>query len=172
MARAALKGRKIGEGPRPAAAYVPAASVLFASLLEILPIVAMNGWFPEFGFLTLLAWRLLRSDIWPAWWAAPLGLFNDIVTGSPIGLSVALWTATMLLLDLIDRRTMWKDYWIDWGLAVVLVFAYEVAEWQVARIMGAPLPFSSVAAPAIISVFAFPVAAWAAARLDSWRLGR
>ena len=172
MARAALKGRKIGEGPRPAAAYIPAASVLAASLLDILPIVATNGWFPEFGFLMLLAWRLLRSDVWPAWWAAPMGLFNDIVTGSPIGLSVTLWTGTMLLLDLIDRRTMWKDYWIDWGLAGVLVFAYEVAEWQVASAMGAPLPFSSVAAPAIISIFAFPVVAWTAARLDSWRLGR
>ena len=172
MARAALKGRKIGQGPRPAAAYIPAATVLAASLLEVLPIVATNGWFPEFGFLMLLAWRLLRSDIWPAWWAAPMGLFNDIITGSPIGLSVALWTAAMLLLDLIDQRTMWRDYWIEWGLAGVLVAAYEVVEWQVAGAMGASLPVSSVVAPIIISIFAFPIAAWTATRFDSWRLGR
>ena len=26
----------------------------------------------------------------------------------------------MLALDLIDRRTMWRDYWIEWVLAAVL----------------------------------------------------
>ena len=172
MVRAGLKGRKIGEGPRAVAPYVPAASVVAASLLSTLPIVSTIGWYPDVGFLMLVAWRLLRSDVWPAWWAAPLGLFNDIVTGTPIGFSVMLWTAAMLLLDLVDRRTMWRDYWIEWGLAAVLVFAYEVAEWRVAQMMGASLPFLSVIPPAVIAILAFPVAAWAAARLDSWRLAR
>ena len=27
----------------------------------------------------------------------------------------------MLVLDLIDRRTMWRDYWIEWMVAVVLI---------------------------------------------------
>ena len=64
-----------------------------ASLLAALPIVSTSGWYPDFGFLVLIAWRLLRADAWPAWWAAPLGLVNDLFTGHPIGLSVALWTA-------------------------------------------------------------------------------
>jgi cell shape-determining protein MreD len=32
--------------------------------------------------LLLLAWRLLRGDVIAAWWAAPLGLWNDLVLGS------------------------------------------------------------------------------------------
>lgn len=172
MVRAALKGRKIGEGPRPAAAYIPAASVVLGSFLSTFPIVSTSGWYPDFGFLMLLAWRLLRADVWPAWWAAPLGLANDLITGTPIGFSIALWTAAMLVLDLIDRRTMWRDYWIEWGLAGVLLFAYEVAEWRVAQMMGASLPFTSVVPPTLIAVLAFPIAAWAASRLDGWRLGR
>lgn len=173
MARASLsRGKKIGHGPRREAAYVPAASVAAVSLLAALPIVTSTGWFPDFGFLMLIAWRLLRSDAWPDWWAAPLGLLNDLVTGHPIGFSVALWTAAMLLLDLVDRRTMWRDYWIEWGLAAVLLLAYEAAEWRVAQMMGASLPFSSIVPPLVISVLAFPIAAWAAVRLDRWRLGR
>lgn len=172
MARAALKGRKIGEGPRPFAAYVPAASVAAASFLATLPVEISRGWVPDFAFLMLLAWRLLRPDVWPAWWGAPLGLFNDLVAGTPIGFSVTLWTAALLLLDLIERRTMWRDYWIDWGLAALLVIAYEAAEWRVAQMMGASLPFLSILPSAILSILAFPLAAWTAARLDSWRLGR
>lgn len=172
MARAALAGKKIGQGPRPLAAYVPAASVVAASWLATMPIVSTSGWFPDFGFLTLIAWRLLRADAFPAWWAAPLGLVNDLLAGLPVGFSVALWTAAMLALDLADRRTMWRDYWIEWVLAGLLLAIYEVAEWRLAQIVGASLPIASVLPPLIIAILAFPVAAWLVARLDRWRLGR
>jgi rod shape-determining protein MreD len=173
MVRAALSsGRRIGQGPRVGAAYIPAATVVAASLLSALPIVSSSGWYPDFGFLALIAWRLLRSDPWPAWWAAPLGFANDLITGAPIGLSVALWTATMLLLDLIDRRTMWRDYWIEWALAALLLLLNESVERWIAGIMGAALPVVSIVPPLLISVFAFPIAAWIVARLDHWRLGR
>ena len=99
MVRAALtQKRNIGQGPVAGASLVPAISVLVACLLVGLPIVSTSGWFPDFGFLALIAWRLLRADAWPAWWAAPLGFFNDLVTGHPIGFSIAVWTAAMLLL--------------------------------------------------------------------------
>ena len=90
----------IGQGPVAGAQYVPAITVLIACLLTALPIVSTSGWYPDLGFLFLIAWRLLRADVWPAWWAAPLGLFNDLVTGHPVGFSIAVWTAAMLLLDL------------------------------------------------------------------------
>lgn len=173
MVRSALTGRtRIGKGPVPFAAYVPAASVVTASLLSALPIVSMSGWYPDFGFLALIAWRLLRSDPWPAWWAAPLGLANDLFTGGPIGLSVALWSATMLALDLIDRRTMWRDYWIEWALAALLLLLNEWLEWWVAGLMAAPLPLIWVLPPTLIGILIFPAAAWLVARLDRWRLSR
>jgi rod shape-determining protein MreD len=172
MVRAALQGRRIGQGPRPEARWVPAATVAAASLLSALPVVTVSGWYPDLAFLALLAWRLLRADPWPSWWAAPLGLFNDLATGAPIGFSVTLWTAASLLLDLVDRRTMWRDYWTEWALAAALVFLYELAEWRVASLMSAPLPFSSLLAPVVIATLSFPVIAWVAARLDRWRLGQ
>lgn len=173
MVRSALASkRKIGAGPVSGARFIPAASVAAASLLSLLPIVSDAGWYPEFGFLVLIAWRLLRADAFPAWWAAPLGLFNDLVTGNPLGLAVTVWTAAMLALDLADRRTMWRDYWIEWALAALLLFASEAAEWRLAQVMGASLPFLSILPPLSIAIFAFPIAAWIVSRLDRWRLGR
>lgn len=173
MPRSALASNsKIGKGPVAGATYVPAATVLGGTLLSTLPIIAESGWFPDFGFLVLIAWRLLRSDIWPSWWAAPLGFVNDIVTGDPVGLSVTMWTFSMLALDLLDRRTIWRDYWIEWALAALLILLNEVAQWQVAAWMGAPVPFSAIIPPLLISVAAFPIAAWFVMRFDRWRLGR
>ena len=172
MVRAALAGRRINQGPLPFATFVPAASVVVASLLSALPIVSTSGWYPDLGFLVLIGWRLLRSDPWPAWWAAPLGLVNDLFTGQPIGFSVALWSAAMLALDLIDRRTMWRDYWIEWVLAALFLFMHDAIEWQLAGVMGARVPFTAVLPSTVIAVLIFPAVAWLVSRLDRWRLGR
>lgn len=172
MVRAALDSRRIGQGPLPFAAWIPAATVVAASLLAALPIVSTSGWYPDFGYLFLIGWRLLRSDPWPAWWAAPLGFINDLFTGYPIGFSVALWSATILALDLIDRRTMWRDYWIEWILAGVFLLIHQWLEWQLAGAVGARLPVVSMLPPLAIAVFTFPAAAWIVARVDRWRLGR
>ena len=173
MVRAALSPpRRIGQGPSPIAAYVPAASVVAASFLAALPIVSVSGWYPDFGYLVFISWRLLRADPWPAWWAAPLGFVTDLFTGSPIGFSIALWSATMLGLDLIDRRTMWRDYWIEWILAAVLIAIDEWLQWRVARLLDAAPAFVRMVPGLVISICVFPVVAWIVSRIDAWRLGR
>ena len=173
MVRAALATkRRIGQGPKRLATFVPAVTVVATSLLAALPIVDQSGWYPDFGFLVLIGWRLLRSDPWPGWWAAPMGLANDLLNGFPIGFSVVLWTATMLALDLVDRRTMWRDYWIEWGLAAVLIAIDECLQWWVAGLAGARLPIETIVPPLAISICAFPLCGWLVARVDRWRLGR
>lgn len=173
MVRFALgRPNALDRRPKKLARFIPAFSVGAASMLSLLPIVAQLGWVPDFGLLMLLAWRLMRNDVIPAWWAAPLGLFNDLVTGLPIGFSVVVWTAAMIALDLLDRRTMWRDYWIEWGLAAALLLAAEAFRWQVDAAMGAPYPFQLVLAPLLIAILTFPLAAWAASAIDRWRLGR
>jgi rod shape-determining protein MreD len=173
MVRAALGPRgHIGRAPPRWAMFVPAATVVGASFLAALPIVSTSGWYPDFGYLALIAWRLLRADPWPAWWAAPLGLINDLLTGYPIGFSVVLWSATMLVMDLVDRRTMWRDYWIEWVLAIVLITIDEWLQWRLARLVGAKVPFSHMLPQLIVSACVFPFAAWIVSRIDAWRLGR
>jgi rod shape-determining protein MreD len=173
MARAALTGRtRLGRDPAPYAPYVPAASIVVASFLSALPIVSMSGWYPDFGYLVLISWRLLRADPFPPWWAAALGLVNDLFTGNLIGFSVTLWAATMLALDLIDRRTMWRDYWIEWVLAAVLLTIDQWLQWRLARLLGADVPFLAMVPAIVISICVFPLSAWIVSRIDAWRLRR
>ena len=175
MVRSALaqRGSAIGRGPRAGADYVPAISVVVGSMVSLLPIVSSTGWWPDCGLLMLVAWRLLRADAWPPWWAAPLGFANDLILGNPVGLSVALWAAIMIAMDILDRRTMWRDYWIEWAIAALFIGLSELAQWRVSALLGAPVPISMSAGPAIlVSILCFPVAAFIASRLDRWRLGR
>lgn len=176
MVRTALaprKGRSLNRQPKPQARLVPMLSVLaIAYLVAVLPVVPWLGLTPDAGYLMLLAWRLQRADAWPAWWAAPMGLFNDLVTGNPLGMSVMLWSFTMLALDLLDRRTMWRGYWLEWLLAMLFIALSETIQWAAAAAAGAGRPLASLASPWVVGTAAFPLAAYLAGRIDRWRLGR
>jgi len=152
--------------------YVPIGSVLLAAMLALLPIVATAPLIPDIAFLLLLAWRLLRPEVWPATAAIPLGLFNDLVAGHPIGQSMMLWTMVMLAFDFADSRSLYRDYWMDWFFAALAIIGYVLGGWAVAAYMGSAAPVTTMLPIAAASVLAFPLAAQLALALDRWRLTR
>jgi rod shape-determining protein MreD len=93
------------------------ATVLIGSLITILPIVATVPFLPPFGLIALLAWRLFRSNALPAWAAAPLGLFDDLLSGQPLGSAMLLWSLCLIALDVLDTRLVQRDFWQDWLIA-------------------------------------------------------
>ena len=151
---------------------VPVTSTLAASLLDLLPIVSTTPLVPDFAFLVLVAWRLLRPELWKAQIALPLGLFNDLVAGHPLGQSMALWTLTFLALDLVDARAGWRDYWMDWFLASLAILFYTAGSWYVAWLMGARVEPLVLAPQFALSIIAYPLVAKIVVALDRWRLAR
>jgi rod shape-determining protein MreD len=151
---------------------VPVLTTLAAALLHLLPIVASMPVVPDFAFLVLIAWRLLRPELWSAQMALPLGLLNDLVAGHPLGQSMALWTLTFLVFDLVDSRVGWRDYWMDWLFASAAIVFYSFGGWLVARMMGSQTAFLVIAPQIVLSVLAFPLVARLVLALDRWRLSR
>ncbi len=151
---------------------VPILSTLAASLLALFPYVASWPIIPDFAYLVLLAWRLLRPEMGQAHHALPLGLFNDLAAGQPLGQSMALWTLTFLILDLVDSRVGWRDYWMDWLFAAAAILFYTAGGWYVARQMGGATPFAVLLPQLALSIFAYPLAARLVVALDRWRLAR
>lgn len=152
--------------------YVPVASTIAASLLTLLPVIVTSPIVPDFAFLTLIAWRLLRPEIWSATTALPLGLLNDLLAGHPLGQSMALWTIVFLAFDLLDSRVLFRDYWMDWFFATLAILFYVWSGWVIGRLMGSDTAFAVVAPQLVASVFAFPLVARVVLALDRWRLSR
>lgn len=152
--------------------YVPVGSILFAILLSLLPIVAETPLLPDFAFLTALAWRLLRPEMWTAKAALALGFVDDIFAGHPIGQAMALWTLAFLIVDLVDSRAIYRDYWMDWLLASALVVLHTLGGWYIARIVGSRVDFSIMLPQIGMAVLAYPIVARAVVALDRWRLTR
>ena len=85
--------RRIGYAPSVTRLIgIPVASVMLGSLSPLMPLIATLPILPPFGFMILIAWRLLHRTVWPVWAAVPLGAFDDMLSGQPLGSAMILWT--------------------------------------------------------------------------------
>lgn len=152
--------------------YVPILSTIIACMLSLLPIIVSSPVIPDFGFLVLIAWRLLRPEMWAPTVALALGLFNDLVAGYPLGQSMALWTTFFIIFDIVDSRVLFRDYWMDWLIASVVIAAYVFADWYIGTLMGNQAGFHVMLPHLGASILAFPIVARLVLALDRWRLAR
>ena len=158
------------EPPLPAhpARALPWITVAAGSLLTVVPVVATAPLLPPFGLLMLLAWRLLARYALRPWAAAPLGLFDDLLSGQPLGSAVLLWSLCSLAIELIDARMAFRDFWQDWLIAAGAI-AGTVA---LGRLLAVPVTARvdlAVAAQIVIAAMLFPLATRLVAWLDRKR---
>ena len=152
--------------------YVPIGTTVAASLIVLLPFVLTGTYVPDFGYLVFIAWRLLRPEMWTARTSLGLGFFDDLVSGQPLGQSMALWTITLLILVFVESRAVFRDFWVDWLLASFLILFHTAGSWLVGRMMGSLVEFHVLWPQLALSVLAYPVVARMVVLLDRWRLTR
>jgi rod shape-determining protein MreD len=149
----------------------PVMAVMFGSLLaSALPIIAQVPLLPPFGLMIFVAWRLIRPDIWPLWIALPLGLFDDIMSGQPLGSAVLLWTLILLGLDMEHQRNFWRDYWHDWLIGGFAIAFALLGGWFFVHLSGNGGSVVQIVPQIAYSIGLLPLIVRICAALDRWRL--
>src|SRR5690606_36356273 len=90
---------------------LPWASILLGSLSPWLPIIAPAPVLPPLGLMMMLGWRLVRPGLLPLWAGLPLGLFDDLYSGQPIGSGVLLFSLILIGIELLEIRFPWRSFW-------------------------------------------------------------
>lgn len=139
------------------------ATIVAGSLVTILPLIAQAPLLPPVGLLLLLAWRLRRPDRMRPWAALPYGLFDDLVSGQPLGSAMALWTVCTLAIDVLDTRLVSRDFWQDWLIAATGTGLCLAA----GRLIAAPLG-AHVDAALLLQIAASAALYPAVARFVTW----
>ncbi len=166
-----LPRRRIGKMPTQRRLIgIPVASIIVGSLIPILPIIATAPIIPPFGFMMLVAWRLLHRTIFPVWAPVPLALFDDLVSGQPIGSSMILWTLAFFAMDLLDRRMIWREAVQDWVVAGILILFVLLGGLFMANIGLADTNALMILPQILLAVLVFPMVSRVAAYLDHIRL--
>ncbi|WP_375421590.1 rod shape-determining protein MreD [uncultured Sphingomonas sp.] len=154
--------------PEGRARAIPWLSVMGGSLVTIMPVVASLPLLPPMGLLMLIAWRLLARFALRPWAAAPLGAFDDLLSGQPLGSAVLLWSLCFIAIDLVEQRLVFRDFWQDWVIAGVAVAACLIAGRIIALPLGARIDLVLLA-QIVIAVMLFPMAARIVAWIDRKR---
>jgi rod shape-determining protein MreD len=151
---------------------VPVGSILLGSAMGLIPVIATEPILPPLGLMMLLAWRLLRQEMWAAWAALPLGLADDLISGHYLGTSMILWTVALLVLDWVDHNLVWRDWWMEWLIAAIGIVALDVGTWVVAQPIDSRTPITTLIPQMIGAILLFPAILRLTATLDRWRLRR
>jgi rod shape-determining protein MreD len=166
-------GRKINRAHSPILArVVPYATILFGSLIPLLPIIAPGPIIPPFGFMIMVAWRLIRPGLLPMWVGFPLGLFDDFYSGQPFGSGILLFSLAMVGLEVLEARFPWRGFWQDWVTAAVVIAGYLFFAALLSGLDPQPRLFLLILPQVALSILLFPILARAIAWLDTLRLSR
>jgi len=167
MAR--VRGPFDPEPPSALAWALPVGSVMAGSLITLLPLIATIVFLPPFGLMMMVGWRLGRPDAMPIWAPLLLGAFDDLFSGQPFGSAMFLWSATAILIDLLDQRLLSRDFWQDWLLAAGAIGGCLLAGRLVATPIGAHVD-TVLLIQIMVSVILYPVIARLCAWLDRKRI--
>ncbi|MDA7787869.1 rod shape-determining protein MreD [Sphingomonadaceae bacterium] len=170
-------GSRINREHSPVLAYaIPWVTMLGASVLPVFFMASAMPLVPPLGFLTLIAWRLVRPGLLPVWAGLPLGLFYDLFSGQPFGSAALLWSLALLAIEAIEARFPWRGFQQDWVTASGLIILYLLLAGLLSgATLGFEMVFMTVKAlwlQILLSVLLYPIIARLVARLDRLRLMR
>lgn len=166
-------GSKINRDHSPVLAIgLPWATILLASMAPMLPVIAAAPILPPLGYVFMLSWRVLRPGLLPMWAGLPLGLFDDLLSGQPIGSGILLFSLTMIALDLIELRFPWRGFWQDWGLAALFSVLYLIFTALISGAAIALIQLPLIVPQLLLTILIFPVVAQLVSLLDRVRLTR
>ncbi|WP_085809620.1 rod shape-determining protein MreD [Sphingomonas sp. TZW2008] len=163
--------RKAFQPPLPPARAraLPWISVMAGSLVTVVPVGATLPLLPPCGLLMLLAWRLLAPLSLRRWAPALLGLFDDCLSGQPLGSAMLLWTLSFFLIDLFDQRTLVRGFIQDWLIAAAISAFCLIGGRLLATPLGAHVD-AVLLVQIIVTVLLFPLAARVVAWIDRKRV--
>ncbi len=151
---------------------VPPATVMLASFLPTLILTGALPFMPPFGFMMLVAWRIVRPGLFPVWIGLPLGAFDDLFSGQPFGSAILLWSLAMIAIELVDARFPWRNFVQDWLAVCALIVLYILAAAFLSGTTPTVPGIVSLVPQIIISALLFPLVARLVARWDRLRLMR
>lgn len=166
-------GSKINRDHSPVLLYgIPWLTILLGSLTPLLPIISSLPIVPPLGFVLMLGWRLTRPGLLPLWAGFPIGLFDDLLSGQPMGSGILLFSLALIAVDFIELRFPWTGFRQNWLIAAVLTLLYLIISALISgTLITRALP-SILLPQLLLSLIIFPMVSRMIGLLDRFRLMR
>ncbi len=157
----------------PTLAYtIPYLLILLGSILPSLAFSSAMPFLPPFGFVLLIAWRIIRPGLLPMWIGLPLGAFDDLFSGQPFGSGILLWSIAMITIEFVEARWPWRGFWQDWAIYASAISTYLILALAVSGTFPTMHHLVAIAPQLLLSLLLYPIIARMVAVFDKLRLKR
>ncbi len=147
---------------RNARKLLPAVTTLLLGILVVIPlgIPEWGALAPPFMLTAVYYWSLARPGLLPPSAAFLLGLFQDLLTGAPIGSGALILVLVQWILRSQQRFLGNRPFLLLWLGFAPVVFGAAIVEWIVyALFTFTPAPIAQALVRALLGFVLFPVVA-------------
>ena len=173
----ALKVSSIPALPRVnngAARLLPAATTLLAAVICVLPlqIPGYAALTPIFTLMAAYHWTIYRPDLLPPWALFGIGLVEDLLAGSPIGVNALLLLMTRVAVLGYRRYFVNRNFPFVWTGFTLLTVIAMLALWGLQCVLDLSLlDFRNSVIRAALTVAIFPLASFMLGRAQRAVMG-
>lgn len=143
--------------------FIPFMTVLLLIIIMILPYnIAMIGDIMPYLTLTgVYYWSVFRARRLPIWTVFILGILQDILLGSPLGMMSLLLIVVQQVIFIQGRHFLERDFVFNWFVFVMLTFGFGIASWAIASLyISEILDYLSVLGQVLMTIAFYPVITW------------
>ena len=146
---------------------LPAASTLLLILLDVMP-TRLPGFAPVAPLLPLISvyyWAVYRPELLPPPVAFGLGLLNDVICGTPLGVSPVVYLMLLGMTSSQRRIFSGRSFLVAWWGFILLGTAGMALQWLlVSMVFGQFLEFRTVLFELLMTLSFYPLVSWLFAR--------
>ncbi len=139
--------------------FLPTISVVLSVLLTVLPIglPSLNVVMPVFTLMSIYYWTLARPDLMAAPFIFLIGLFQDSLSGAPMGLSAMVFLSGHYFVISQRRLLAGQAFALTWfGFSVLAIMASTFA-WIIVCVFYTRLvPIGPSAVQAFLTIVLYP----------------
>ena len=142
---------------------LPALSALLLGVVSVLPI-GVPQWgalAPPLMLAAIFYWSLTRPDLMPPLAAFALGLFQDVISGGPLGSGALVMVLTQWTMRSQQRFLVKRPFVLLWAAFMPVAAAAAVLEWLAYALLNLhSVPIGGALVRMALGVVLFPVVAW------------
>lgn len=144
-------------------AVIPFLTILMLIILMVLPynLPLISDIMPFLTLISVYYWSVFKPEFLPIWVVFILGVLQDILMGSPLGLMPLLLIIVQQFIFIQGRQFLERDFIFNWFVFVMLVIGFGIMSWGISSLyFRAMLDYWDVLGQIFMTIAFYPVITW------------
>lgn len=142
---------------------IPFFTVLFLIIIMVLPykFTVIGDIMPFLTLIGVYYWSVFKPELLPVSVVFVLGLFQDILLGSPLGLMSLLLVVVQQFIFFQGRQFLERDFLFNWFVFVMLVIGFGFLSWGITSLyFRVFLDYWGVIGQILLTIAFYPIITW------------